>query len=299
MREETDFRIPEDHARGRLPDDAGQRLGHTVRRICVSKDDPLFAEIRHFEREFRARGDVFFTGWNTRRRYSRRELERAALFLVVPRREFEPAGEQCGTVYDDASTCDYVFDQSSGIDIGGRHVTMSASTCGAGARQVSPLFLDVRRIPRAVDFARTIANEIVVSARAADVIREARLTGVELAPVRASNEGGTPSQTHFQLRTKGPTVELDDATLAGGDLFDESAYGRCPRGHVAGLNLLSEVSVQRRSLVDADVLATRQLVGVRRGLLRPWPILLLSPSAWRAFDSAKLRGLVIEVAHIV
>lgn len=42
-----------------------------------------------------------------------------------------------------------------------------------------------------------------------------------------------------------------------------------------------------------------KMVGVRRGLLRPRSILLLSPKAWKAIEAAKLRGLGFEVAGIV
>lgn len=49
---------------------------------------------------------------------------------------------------------------------------------------------------------------------------------------------------------------------------------------------------------DADVMVTKQMIGVRRGLLRPRPMLLLSPRAWRAIEDAKLKGLAVEVAHL-
>ena len=70
-------------------------------------------------------------------------------------------------------------------------------------------------------------------------------------------------------------------------------------GDVVGLNLLSEVTVRRATLPEADVMETRQMIGVRRGLLRPRPLLLLSARAWRAVSAAGIRGLSVEVAHAV
>jgi len=92
------------------------------------------------------------------------------------------------------------------------------------------------RIPQKVNFARTIADEIVVSARVVDVFRENGLHGFEFEPVRLSNKRGAPSQDHFQPNVVGPQLELDvTRTRLGSRLFDESSYGRCSKGHVAGL----------------------------------------------------------------
>lgn len=296
MREEIELRIPEENAQGRLPDDAGERLDETLRRIRVATTDPLVEHLRRLDREFRARGEVFALSWNIQRRYSRRELEEAELLHVWPKKVFEPAGEECGTVYDETAACDHVFEPESEVDVCGIRDRIPASTCGAGGRQVTPLHLDIRRIPRKMDFAQTIAGEVVVSKRVREVFKG--LVGAEFDPVRQANAGGTPSPEYFQLNVIGAPVELAAATRAGGHLFDETGYGRCPWGHVVGLNLLSEVHVQQRSLGAADVMVTKQLVGVRRGLLRPRPILLFSPRVWRAIEEAKLKGLVVEVAHI-
>lgn len=298
MREEIDFRIPEKNAQGRLPDDVGERLGDSLRRVRVRTGDALLEQLRQLDREFRARGEVFFTGWNVQRRYSRRELEEAELLHAWPNTTFEPAGEECGTSYDEASACGHVIAPESEVEVSGRRILTPATTCGAGARQMTTLRLDARRVPRSVDFARTIAGEIVVSARVREVFLDNRLAGAEFESVRESNAGGMASSEYYQLKIVSPPVELHAATRSGGNLFDESGYGRCPRGHVVGLNLLSEVYVQRRSLVVADTMVTKQLVGVRRGLLRPQPILLLSPKAYRAIEHAHLKGLAIEVAHV-
>jgi hypothetical protein len=276
MRECVEFRIREENAAENLPPEIGENVGYGVRKVIVDTGDPLFAEIGRLHRAFRAKGEYFFSGREYFRHYTRRELDQADLFHVRPKRVFEPAGEECGTTYDNSKAC---------------------PECGAGAPQTSPLFLDGRRIPRNVDFAQTIAGEIVVSERVVEAVRARELTGFELEAVRLSNVGGMPSE-YFQLIVVGQAVELDPATRAGEDPFDDDSYGRCPRGDVVGLNLLSEVTVKGETIPQADVMATRQRVGARRGLLRPRPMLLLSPRAWRTIEEAKLKGLIVEVAHL-
>jgi hypothetical protein len=300
MRQTIEFRVPEELAERYLPAEAGRRLGMGIaRELRLEFSDPLVSEVRRIDDQLRERGEgAFFTSWAIRREYSRRELDEAELFHVWPTRVFEPAGEECGTVYDETAACDHVFEPESELDLAGRRLSVAASTCGAGSRQVTPLYLDVRRIPRKVDFAQTIAGEIVASAHARDVFLEKGLVGAELDPVRNTNADGAPSSEYFQLRVIGPRVELTAATRAGSNPFDETAHGRCPRGHVVGLSLLSEVHVQRGSLTNSDVVVTEQMIGVRRGLLRPQRVLLLSPTARRAIEDGKLRGLTIEVARV-
>jgi hypothetical protein len=298
MREFIEFRIREENAAQYLPLGTGESVGYGVRKVVVETSDPLFSEIGRLHRMFRARGAFFFSGREYRRRYSRREVVEARLLHVWPKRVFEPAGEECGTVYDESAACGHVFARTSETEICGHRVPASVDTCGVGARQVTPLFLDGRRIPRNVDFARTIAGEIVVSARVVQVFQERGLSGAEFDAIRRSNRHGEPSHDHYQWKVVGSPVELDPATRAGEDPFDEHGYGRCPRSHVVGLNLLSEVTVKAAVVPETDVLATRQMVGVRRGLLRPRPLLLLSPRGWRAVEDAKLKGLIVEVAHL-
>ncbi len=276
MRETVEFRVPEDDAVRYLPGGAGVKRG-IARRLILAVDDPLFHEIGQIDRQLRVAGGGLVTGWMAIRHYSRREFEEAERFHVWPRKTFEPAGEECGTAYDDSKAC---------------------PSCGGGAPQETPLLLDARRLPRSLDFAQTIAGELVVSRRAAEVFRRNGLSGGTFDPVRLSNKAGLASTEYFQLSVAGSAAEFDAATRFGEDPFDTTRYGRCPRGDLAGLNLLSEVFVKRAGAPMLDVAATRQMVGVRRGLLRPRPVLLLSPRAWRAIGEANLKGLNVEVAHL-
>jgi hypothetical protein len=103
----------------------------------------------------------------------------------------------------------------------------------------------------------------------------------------------------FQMTATGPSVELHEATRVGNDPFDTERSGRCECGDVVGLNVLSEVSVRRAAHMPADLFETKELIGTRRGLLRPRPIPLMSAKAWKAIAAAKVRGLNVEVAHFV
>jgi hypothetical protein len=340
VRETVELRVRQENAARYLPPNTGVEDGYGIRRVVVGTDEPLFGEIRRIHQRFRAKGEFFFSGWRYIRRYSRREVEGAALFYVWPKRVFEPAGEECGTQYDESAAC---------------------PVCGAGATQVSELCLDLREAPRSADFAETIAGEQIVSQRFAECLHDAGLRGFVLSRVRhkgryeddpvdlrsvpigpeilrQADAAGAPHPTWsfwvwlnraenralwdkaveehaalrreqsrrratslpawYQFTVTSPPVDICPPTRAGDDPFDEESYGRCPHGHVIGLNLLSEVTVSRGSVPDADVMITKQMVGVRRGLLRPRPLLLLSPKAWRAIEEAQLKGLAFEVAYV-
>ncbi|NJL27455.1 MAG: hypothetical protein HC897_05940 [Thermoanaerobaculia bacterium] len=298
MRELLEIRVRTANAERYLPPSAGVDVGYGILKVVIPTDSELFEEVGRLSRAFRSEGDYFFSGWQYHRKYSRQELEDAELFYFWPKRTFEPEGEACGTIYDESSACKHVFSPEYESVICGHRVKHGADTCSAGARQISPLFLRGRSIPRKVDIARTIAGEIVVSARAVAVFRETGLIGGSFDPVRFANRAGSPSQDHFQLTVCEPFIEIDPATRFGTKPFSDEGHGQCPFGHILGLNLLSEVTVTRASLTDADIMATKQLVGVRRGVLRPRPLLLMSPRAWRAIQAAKLKGFGFEVAYI-
>ena len=298
MREVVELRIPEELASSRWPASVGERLGESVRKLKVSTADPLFSEIKEADRELRSRGELLITGWKIARKYSRRELAQAELLHIFPKKMFEPAGEEGGTEYDEASACDHAFSPGTLGEVRGNAIYTLATTCGGGAEQTTPLYLDGRRIPKTVDFARTIAGEVVVTAKVRDVFSRHGFTGAVFAPLRLSNRNGKESDAHFQLVVEPLYLSIHQDTRAGGSLFDEGGYGRCPFGHSVGLNLLSEVTVTRDRESDADLMASEQFVGVRQGLLRPHRIMLLSPRAWDIFEAQKLRGLGVEIARM-
>lgn len=276
MLETIEFRIPESRAARHLPADAGVRLG-MARKLEVSIDDPLFDKIRSLSLEFREKGEDFITAWIPHRKYSPRELENADLLRLSARKVFEPAGEECGTIYDDGEAC---------------------PLCGAGGRQMTPLFLDGKRFPTGVDYAETISGESVVSRRLVDVFLSHHLRGVDFGAVHFADRGGSLSETYHQMLISGSHVRLHGATRVGNDPFDESSGGHCLRGDLAGLNLLSEVWIERSDYRGDDVLATKEFVGTRRGVLRPRPLILVTPRVWLAIRDSKLKGFSVEVAHL-
>jgi len=113
--------------------------------------------------------------------------------------------------------------------------------------------------------------------------------------------GSKPMPVWHQFVVTSADAEIVPPTRVGIDPFDEDIKGecRCPRGDLIGLNLLSEVSIRAASRGNADIVSSRQFIGTRRGLLRPRRVILISPKVWRLIESEKLKGVDIEVAHVV
>jgi hypothetical protein len=341
MREVIEFRIPEEAARRVLSPQDGTLLGGSVRRVELSSTDDRVALIRDAEAEYRARGEFFFTAWNVTRHYSRQELDSADVLRLTISRAFEPAGAECGTRYSDSEAC---------------------PICGAGDRQIGDLRLDLRRVPKGVDLARSIADEWIGSQRFAEALLDGDLTGLELGRVlhrtaptesvdlssvpagrelleEAEAHGIVPDSWEYwvwlnraenhealeaaraeaeptmraagrlssglaawhQLQITAPPVPVVAPTRFGADNFDEDPLGehRCPLGHVAGLNLLSELHLPTEDLPQTDFAITQQLVGDRRGLLRPAPLLLVSQRARNVLVAHRIKGYGLEVVHLV
>ena len=251
-----------------------------VRIVQLETSDPRYKEVGRLERELQESKDrPFFFSWDIKRKYTREELMQAELFSLRITSVFEPPGEECGTSYDESTAC---------------------QRCLSGATRIRPLRLDVKRIPNSRDFAKTIADEAVVSRRVVEMIEKHQITGAEFTPVR-KKRSASESKDWFSIDFKSARADIVVPTQAGNDPFDYDPKGeyRCPLGDLIGLNLLSEVSVKSRTCGDADIVCTRQFVGTRRGLLRPERVILISPRAWRLFDAERLRGVRFEVAHLV
>lgn len=345
MREIYEFRVVEDFAGRLFAPGEGKNIGSKiVRLIELDGNDPRLPKIGEMQRLIKQEsGRAFFHGWHIERQYSTRETQEAKLFTLWITAVFEPAGEECGTKYDESTAC---------------------PKCGAGATQVSDLRLDMRKIPKNKDIAGTIANEIIVSQRLAEKMIDAGLTGFELRPVRhkaryeddpldlhqvptggeilrkaeaagaphptgkfwvwlnrtenralldqaraeyAALKGeedrrkGEPMPVWHQLVVTLNTAEIVAPTRVGINPFDDDPKGecRCPLGDLIGLNLLSEVSISAASRGDADIVCSRQFIGVRRGLLRPRRVMLISPKFWKLIESESLKDVDIEVAHLV
>lgn len=276
MREMIEFRIPEDRAAMFLEPGLGTSLGGTVRKVALLMEDPRVKLIGDLNREFHKRGKAFFYGWHISRRYTRGELEAAQLLHLLIRPTFEPPGEMCGTEYDESAACPH---------------------CGAKATQRGDLRLDVQRIPKKAELARTLAGEVVVSSRLVKALREHGITGAEYRPVR--DKTGKISEGWRQLVVTSTPVDVLPPTRIGGGPFDQDNQGnfRCPLGHVLGLNRLSELWVKRAEHDGCDWVRTRQLIGTRRGVLRPEEQWLMSPRLFRLLLELKIKRFETEIAH--
>lgn len=337
-----EFRVNSKYANRLFTPDDGKDLG-AVRVITLDPEDARFAKIGEYDRLVdRETGgrEYFFAGWQIRRRYTKEELVAAACFHLVVSATFEPPGESCGTKYDESTAC---------------------PKCGAGAAQISDLYLDLRKVPKRKEIATTIASEIIVSQHLAERMTDARLTGFELRPVqhkaryeddtldlhkvptgreilqkaetagsphptgsfwvwlnRAENRAvleqartesaalkgdmdrckNKPFPVWYQLVVKSNTAEIVPPTRVGINPFDDDPKGecRCPLGDLIGLNLLSEVSVSAASRGDVDIVCSRQFIGLRQRSRRA---MLISQKFRNLLESEKIKGVNIEVAHLV
>jgi hypothetical protein len=275
MREIIEVRLFADEARQFLPPTVGRERGLS-RRVLLGLDDPLVEQIRQHEQEKRRQDSIAVTYWEIHRKYTQRELQEARFLWLRVRPFFEPTGEDCGTVYDETKAC---------------------PKCGFGARQVGPLHLELKRIPKR-DIARTLGGELVVSARLAEALKAAGIRGYELGPVVSRQ--GKPTPDWYQLLLPECQVELAPQTRVGADFFvPEPDAARCPEGHVVGFDVLSELYVQRSSVGEADWLCTRQAVGPRLGAYRPLPLLLISQRLYQFLAARKVKRFDVEVAHLV
>jgi hypothetical protein len=276
MQEFVEFRIPEGNARKLFRPDEGILLGGSVRKIRLNTNSDRFLEIGDFDRKFRSENRAFYTACIIHREYTKEEIKAANLFRLKIKNTFEPAGEECGTVYDESSAC---------------------PQCGSGAVQKTQLSLPERRIPRGKDFCQTIAGEILVSRKAKELLTKNETRGVEFMQLNTD----VSVNSWYQLLILSKDAKIVAPTQVGIDLFDNDSEGkyRCEKGDLIGLNILSEVSVNHKTLTNTDLQYTQQFVGVRRGFLRPERAILIAQNIREIIGSEKLKGVELEVAHVI
>lgn len=302
MKEYIEFRIIMKYAHLLFKEDEGVNLGDSVKIIKIEKSDPRFKEIGEIQKKARLQHELFYSSYEYKRVYSKEELQNAKFFRIIQTRLFEPAGEECGTIYDESTAC---------------------PICGAGAQQKSPLKLKKSSIPHA-DIATTIASgqEDIASENFVKLVRDNKLTGIDFSPVinYVKEEQIT---NYYQIR---PLRYLDFSkeTVFGQNPFDLSGESpsftweylkpdgskirekyppkiyKCPNGDNMGLNILSEAYIKSiPELGTLDFFASRQTVGGRMGLIRPYHLLFCSNRMMRLIKENKLKGFKFEVAHIV
>jgi hypothetical protein len=343
MREIIELRVLERNASKLFGSDEGKPLG-LVRVIHVDSNDPRIDEIKRLQEALHDNDDFLFAGCYKWFEYSPEELKKAELFRLHITAVFEPAGEDCGTVYEEGEAC---------------------PICGAGASQRTVLVLDLRKAPKRKDIARTIADEWIVNQRLAELLLDSGMLGYRLGRVRhraryeddpfdldATRSGRKLLQRAeqeqiardswefyvwlnradqaeltqkaqeeyvarrarkarqqpwkqlppwYQLLITGKRPSVVGPTHFAINPLEEDVKGeyRCPKGHVAGLNLVSEVYVPRKEWDGSDILCTSTMVGLRSGVLRPTPILLVTPRVVRLLQENDVKGYRIERAHFV
>lgn len=276
MRETFEFRLLERYAREFLPPEAGRRSGAgTIRTVRFEADDSRLAQLARLKKRLNEeKNESPFYGWRVTRQYDDADLNNAWLFQLSNAAVFEPAGEDCGTVYDTSEAC---------------------ATCGFGRRQVGPLRLDTRRAPARFDLAKTIGGEIVVSIALADSFITEGLAGASFGPVQRPDNGVDP---HWRQLRVGTAFDISAGTRAGISPVENDESGRyeCPHGHVRGLNQLSELWIDDFPS-DCDIAAARQAFGLKEGFLYPEPPIVVSRRfrAWAA--AANFRGIGFSVVH--
>ena len=249
-------------------------------------------------------GMSLFYGHRYKRFYSKEEIRNSLFFQITPSRIFEPDGEECGTIYDDSTSC---------------------PICGSGAKQISPLRLKRKSIPRA-DLAMTIADgdEVIISERFVMMVREHGLKGMTFMPVYSAGKEGHKIN-YYQIRPSS-YIDISPQTVFGINPFDlsgatpartetrwekegrkfkeykvhhpEKIY-KCPNGDNLGLNILSEAYVKSSPVLDGlDFFASRQTVGMREGVIRPRHLLFCSNRMMQLIKEYKLKGFKFEIAHI-
>lgn len=278
MKEIYEFRVNNYFAHLLPSNITGKDIG-PVTIVTIDRDDTeRFEQFKRLNEQVKSTESwSFFYGWSIKRVYSKKELSEASLFHVFFARVFEPAGQECGTIYDLTSAC---------------------AVCGSNGAQIGSLKLRKGSIPRK-DVAETIASEIVVSKRFVDAVTRRGLKGLKFGPVQFSKV-----ESDYRQLSAEPEIELSDKTIAGVEPFDLSTSSggeiyKCPNGHTIGLNLLSEPHVvNNQNIAEFDFLSSRQKIGVNRGLLRTYPVHFCSQAFRNMVLEEKFTGFEFAVARI-
>jgi hypothetical protein len=277
MKEFFEFRVRPDVADRLSGEVENPSCGFAVK-VIIGADDPKLIEMSRINKELHSRNETAFYSWNFYRKYTTEEIAAAKLFHLILTATFEPAGEECGTVYDQSHVCQF---------------------CGVGEVQTSPLCLDESKIPKGKHLARTIADEWIASKNFVELCLKNEITGIKFEPIINFKK---KQRTHnwYQLISSSQPLSICSPTRVGISPFDEDSKKEfcCPRGHVIGLGILSEITVTRPGSVISDWNITAQKTGYRRGLLRPRSSILISPKLRNLMVQENIKGFKTEIAHL-
>lgn len=298
MIEIFEFRLNLDYAELLFKKQEGKDIGGLVKVIQIIRDDPRFDKIGEIDLEIKKKYDsCFFFSCSLIHKYSKSELANAEVFQYKAKRFFEPAGEGCGSIYDETVAC---------------------SICGSNAKQIGPLKLKLSSIPK-VDIACTIAGGYVFSEKFVRAFQKYKCNGGVFTPVLS--ESGKLSKYYYQLEIETKPLNILNQTLAGATPFDFSEYSeasevyieganyymknekevyKCPKRHLLGLNLLSLPYIAEDPIIKMyDLFVTRQNFGVRLGVLRPEPLYMCSSKLRDMVLKEKLKGFSFDIVNII
>jgi hypothetical protein len=128
MKETLKLKVNLDYAHILFKSAEGKSVGTSIKIIELSKKDPRYHQILLIAKQVQDKHDrSFFFGWKIKRKYSQEEYNSANLFHLKIKTSFEPAGEECGTLYDETETC---------------------KICGVNRKQINRLHLKFSSIPK-------------------------------------------------------------------------------------------------------------------------------------------------------
>jgi hypothetical protein len=192
MHEECEFRINLEFADRLFRPDEGKMLPPIVQKIRLSTTDPRYFEVGRLAEEIRIQNNKpFFFGWKYYRKYTAEELASAELFYLNITAKFGPAGEECGTIYDESTGC---------------------PLCHSGEQQMTPLTLTCKQIPKTREPCSTIADECIISERLSNLFKSEGITGLHLRQVFDST---TKKNCKWYQIIALPTASLSSRTILG------------------------------------------------------------------------------------
>lgn len=282
MREIYEFRIGEDMVKRFAPEigSRGKSLTDTVRALRITPDDELFSVMRRADvrcLEKTGRPHVFSSSW-VEFKYTAAELARAELLQFHVRRVFEPTAEECETEYDESKAC---------------------AICGAGREQIGPTRLRYSSIPKTADIARTFVDEVVMSDRFVEALRNAGLSGTEFEEVIDAGRSRSNRKWWRPLVISDP-IKVVPPTRCVDHVFDDesSTQYTCPVGHTLGFRQFSELHIDRTTWDGSDVALTEKALGWGGGLFRPKPPIIVSQRFRQTLIDAGIRGVDYWVVHL-
>jgi len=272
-------------------------VGVTVRGVV---GDPQFNRIGELDRKLRlSNAGVAFGGWTISRRYSEAELAHVELFFLnAPMTEV--AAEEYGTEYRDVGSCEFdgkVLQHFGGTDF---RVVPGKVRCGLASNQVGSLRVPFGEFKRSRDLYRIWGGELVVSERLANLINNGQFSGSALLPITNINQAKAPMRNLSQLVLQSKPLEVAEHSRFGETPFDTESggYHRCAAGLIAGLRPISPLSIIRSSWDGSDLCRTAVYVGARRGLFRPYQLLVVSKKFLMALRNHAMRGFQFEAIEI-